>query len=342
MILEDAPVRPPAPGHPGRLCRPAHRRLRCAGRRQRPAVRGRPAHHGLLLDRLRVLSARPADALLRARPRRVRGGRDVYVPFEAFVPGRIVRTFPALLDAIRRDDYELEKVAAFAERHFAHLDGLVHGSRHRPGHPRPLTMLPMTAPRHLVDPPGPRESPGPCRAAGGGPGHGARAPHRREPRSIRDELARRTPPIPSSSSRSADRWLARPARRVLAGRVVGAITSGRPPSSSSTTTTSRSTRVRRAPGRRSSRRGTPGRVQEIRLQRARQVVRRRRAPDRAVRIHGNYDVCIVVSCGRPPSLQRGVPPAARPLRDGPRRAAHGRAVRRRAHRPPVADLRRPL
>ena len=49
--------------------------------------------------------------------------RDFYVPFESFVPGRIVRTFPELLDAIRRDDYEGEKVAAFAARHFAHLDG---------------------------------------------------------------------------------------------------------------------------------------------------------------------------------------------------------------------------
>jgi CDP-glycerol glycerophosphotransferase (TagB/SpsB family) len=49
--------------------------------------------------------------------------RDFYVPFEEFVPGRIVRTFPELLDAIRRDDYQIEKVAAFAARHFAHLDG---------------------------------------------------------------------------------------------------------------------------------------------------------------------------------------------------------------------------
>jgi CDP-ribitol ribitolphosphotransferase / teichoic acid ribitol-phosphate polymerase len=49
--------------------------------------------------------------------------RDFYVPFESFVPGRIVRTFPEMLDAIRRDDYEVEKVAAFAARHFAHLDG---------------------------------------------------------------------------------------------------------------------------------------------------------------------------------------------------------------------------
>ena len=37
--------------------------------------------------------------------------RDFYVPFETFVPGRIVRTCDELLDAIRRDDYEIEKVA---------------------------------------------------------------------------------------------------------------------------------------------------------------------------------------------------------------------------------------
>jgi CDP-ribitol ribitolphosphotransferase len=48
--------------------------------------------------------------------------RDFYVPFESFVPGRIVRTFPEMLDAIRRDDYQAEKVADFARRHFAHLD----------------------------------------------------------------------------------------------------------------------------------------------------------------------------------------------------------------------------
>ena len=49
--------------------------------------------------------------------------RDFYEPYESFVPGRIVRTFDELLDAIRRDEYELEKVAAFASRHFDHLDG---------------------------------------------------------------------------------------------------------------------------------------------------------------------------------------------------------------------------
>lgn len=49
--------------------------------------------------------------------------RDFYEPFESFVPGRIVRTFDALLDAIRRDDYELEKVAPFVARHYAYTDG---------------------------------------------------------------------------------------------------------------------------------------------------------------------------------------------------------------------------
>jgi CDP-ribitol ribitolphosphotransferase len=50
-------------------------------------------------------------------------GRDTYEPYETFVPGRIVRTFPELLEAIRREDYEIEKVAPFAERHFEHRDG---------------------------------------------------------------------------------------------------------------------------------------------------------------------------------------------------------------------------
>ena len=49
--------------------------------------------------------------------------RDFYEPYETFVPGRIVRTFDELLDAIRRDEYEVEKVAPFAARHFDHLDG---------------------------------------------------------------------------------------------------------------------------------------------------------------------------------------------------------------------------
>ena len=49
--------------------------------------------------------------------------RDVYVPYEAFVPGRIVRTFDELVVAIRNHDYALERVAPFAARHFAHPEG---------------------------------------------------------------------------------------------------------------------------------------------------------------------------------------------------------------------------
>ena len=48
--------------------------------------------------------------------------RDFYVPFEEFVPGRIARTFEEVLDALRNDAYEAEKVADFARRHFDHLD----------------------------------------------------------------------------------------------------------------------------------------------------------------------------------------------------------------------------
>jgi CDP-ribitol ribitolphosphotransferase len=49
--------------------------------------------------------------------------RDTYEPYASFVPGRIVRTFPELLDAIRREEYEIEKVPPFAARHFEHHDG---------------------------------------------------------------------------------------------------------------------------------------------------------------------------------------------------------------------------
>lgn len=43
--------------------------------------------------------------------------RDFYEPFEAFTPGRIVRTFPELIEAIRRGDFEQHKVEPFARRH---------------------------------------------------------------------------------------------------------------------------------------------------------------------------------------------------------------------------------
>lgn len=43
--------------------------------------------------------------------------RDFYEPFEAFTPGRIVRTFPDLVDAIRHGEFEQHKVPPFAARH---------------------------------------------------------------------------------------------------------------------------------------------------------------------------------------------------------------------------------
>jgi CDP-ribitol ribitolphosphotransferase len=49
--------------------------------------------------------------------------RDFYVRYEDFVPGRIVRTFPALLDAIRREDYAIERLAAFRATNLDHFDG---------------------------------------------------------------------------------------------------------------------------------------------------------------------------------------------------------------------------
>jgi CDP-glycerol glycerophosphotransferase (TagB/SpsB family) len=49
--------------------------------------------------------------------------RDFYEPYETFVPGRIVRTFDELLDAIQHESFEMDKVAPFARRHFDHLDG---------------------------------------------------------------------------------------------------------------------------------------------------------------------------------------------------------------------------
>jgi CDP-ribitol ribitolphosphotransferase len=49
--------------------------------------------------------------------------RDFYVPYEEFVPGRIVRTFAELLAAMRSDDFQVQKLDAFVQRYFARLDG---------------------------------------------------------------------------------------------------------------------------------------------------------------------------------------------------------------------------
>jgi CDP-ribitol ribitolphosphotransferase len=52
-----------------------------------------------------------------------RADRDVYMPYEDFVPGRIVQTFDELVAAIRAGDYQLEKVAPFARSQFTYMDG---------------------------------------------------------------------------------------------------------------------------------------------------------------------------------------------------------------------------
>jgi CDP-ribitol ribitolphosphotransferase / teichoic acid ribitol-phosphate polymerase len=49
--------------------------------------------------------------------------RDFYVRYEDFVPGRIVRTFDELLDAIRRDDVGADRLAAFRATHLGQFDG---------------------------------------------------------------------------------------------------------------------------------------------------------------------------------------------------------------------------
>ena len=64
--------------------------------------------------------------------------RDFYVPFESFVPGRIVRTFPEMLDAIRRDDYQAEKVADFAARALRPSRQRLDRPGHRPADPGPV------------------------------------------------------------------------------------------------------------------------------------------------------------------------------------------------------------
>ena len=48
--------------------------------------------------------------------------RDFYEEFTEFVPGKIVRDFPALLEALRSGDFEAEKVEQFAAKHLRYLD----------------------------------------------------------------------------------------------------------------------------------------------------------------------------------------------------------------------------
>lgn len=49
--------------------------------------------------------------------------RGFYEPFEDIVPGKIVRTLPALLKALEEEDYEEYKLDGFIEKNFKYTDG---------------------------------------------------------------------------------------------------------------------------------------------------------------------------------------------------------------------------
>nr|MCR5450998.1 CDP-glycerol glycerophosphotransferase family protein [Lachnospiraceae bacterium] len=49
--------------------------------------------------------------------------RDFYESFEDTVPGNIYHTFPKLLDALRKDDYDYDQLDAFIKKNFKYTDG---------------------------------------------------------------------------------------------------------------------------------------------------------------------------------------------------------------------------
>ena len=49
--------------------------------------------------------------------------RGFYEPYEDIVPGKIVKTLPALLRALREEDYESEKLEGFISKNFKYTDG---------------------------------------------------------------------------------------------------------------------------------------------------------------------------------------------------------------------------
>lgn len=49
--------------------------------------------------------------------------RDFYEPYADLVPGKIVKTFPALMKAMREGDYEFEKIDSFVKKNFTYTDG---------------------------------------------------------------------------------------------------------------------------------------------------------------------------------------------------------------------------
>lgn len=49
--------------------------------------------------------------------------RGFYEPYSEMVPGKIVRTFEQLIDALEKEDFELEKVESFVKKNFKYTDG---------------------------------------------------------------------------------------------------------------------------------------------------------------------------------------------------------------------------
>lgn len=49
--------------------------------------------------------------------------RDFYEPYESFVPGKIVESFNELITSLENEDFEIEKVAPFLDKHFKFQDG---------------------------------------------------------------------------------------------------------------------------------------------------------------------------------------------------------------------------
>ena len=49
--------------------------------------------------------------------------RDFYEPYETFVPGKIVESFSDLITALDNEDFEVDKVEPFLDKHFKYQDG---------------------------------------------------------------------------------------------------------------------------------------------------------------------------------------------------------------------------
>jgi CDP-ribitol ribitolphosphotransferase len=49
--------------------------------------------------------------------------RDFYEKYEDIVPGQIIKHFDALLDALRNEDYDTERLDWFIEKNFTYTDG---------------------------------------------------------------------------------------------------------------------------------------------------------------------------------------------------------------------------